>query len=217
LKKTPLKIYEADNGLSALKIAREILPDLIIADIRMPKMDGFQLLEKVKTDMKLKKIPVVAYSASVLKAQKERIHNSQFAGLLIKPVKVTELYLGLMNVLPYRVIKLTETGTSVPESGNEPEVFDPAGLIHSLETKFYETWKSFAVTQPIREIRNFGRDIERLGADHKSSVTIDYGKKLITASDRFDIGLLLNLLAKYTGMIETLKSATKNSSYDKPE
>jgi len=68
-------------------------------------MDGFELLEKLKGDVNLKQIPVIAYSASVLRAQKERIHNSEFAGLLIKPVNITQLYLALMNILPYKELK----------------------------------------------------------------------------------------------------------------
>ena len=115
LKNTKLKIVEAEDGIAAYKLAKEIVPDLIIADIRMPKMDGFQLLNKIKTDKKLKHIPVIAYSASVLKSQKERIHKSEFVGLLIKPVKVTELYLALMNILQYKSTRKAEHDKPLPE------------------------------------------------------------------------------------------------------
>lgn len=215
LKNTKLKIHEADNGVTGYKIAREIVPDLIIADIRMPKMDGFQLLNKIKSDKKLKKIPVIAYSASVLKAQKERIHNSEFAGLLIKPVKVTELYLELMNILTYKSTRTTESDKQLFGSDHPGEIVDLAGLIQTLETTFHETWKTFAVTQPIGEIREFGKDLEKLGIDHNSGIVAEYGKKLINAGERFDIGAMLELLGKYTGIIESLKNSIKNISHDK--
>ncbi len=58
---------------------------------------------------------MIAYSASVMKAQKDRIRKSEFAGLLIKPVQVTELYLELMNNLPYKSTKAPGPEQSVSE------------------------------------------------------------------------------------------------------
>ena len=105
LKNTGITVLEAEEGFKALELAIKVVPDLIISDIRMPNMDGFELLIKLKTNKKLKNIPVLAYSASVLKDQKERIHQSRFDGLLTKPVNITELYLELMNHLPYKEVK----------------------------------------------------------------------------------------------------------------
>jgi CheY-like chemotaxis protein len=175
----------------------------------MPKMDGFQLLNKIKTDKKLKHIPVIAYSASVLKAQKERIHNSEFTGLLIKPVKVTELYLELMNILPYKSTRVTEHDKTLFEVDLIGEITDLPGLIQSLETSFYATWKTFAVTQSIKEIREFGKNLSQLGLDHNSSIITGYGKDLISAADSFNIGAILKLIGKYKIIIESLKDSTK--------
>jgi len=60
LKNTRLKIVEANDGIAGYSLAKKIVPDLIISDIRMPKMDGFEFLKKVKADKKLKHIPVIA-------------------------------------------------------------------------------------------------------------------------------------------------------------
>jgi PAS domain S-box-containing protein len=214
LKNTRLKIVEAEDGITAYKLAKEIVPDLIIADILMPKMDGFQLLDKIKTDKKLKHIPVIAYSASVLKGQKERIHNSEFAGLLIKPVKVAELYLELMNFLPYKSTKAAEPDKPLSEVDLIGEITNLPGLIHSLETGFYTTWKTFAVRQPIGEIRDFGKSLIQLGMDHNSSILTGYGKELISAADSFNIEVILILIEKYKGIIKSLKDSTKNLNND---
>ncbi|MCX6254661.1 MAG: PAS domain S-box protein, partial [Bacteroidia bacterium] len=214
LKNTRLKIVEAVDGINAYKLAKEIVPDLIIADILMPKMDGFQLLDKIKTDNKLKHIPVIAYSASVLKGQKERIHNSEFAGLLIKPVTVAELYLELMNFLPYKSTKAAEPDKPLSEVDLIGEITNLPGLIHSLEAGFYTTWKTFAVRQPIGEIRDFGKSLIQLGMDHNSSIITDYGKELISAADSFNIEAILKLIGKYKGIIESLKDSTKNLNND---
>ena len=214
LKNTSLKIFEAEDGIAALEVAKKIIPDLIIADIRMPKMDGFQLLKKIKTDKKLNHIPVIAYSASVLKAQKERIHNSEFAGLLIKPVKVAELYLELMNILPFRSTRVSEPEKPLSEVDLIGEINDLAALINILDTSLHATWKTFAVTQPIGGIRDFGRNLVQLGTDHNSSIIKDYGRELIIAADSYNIEAMLKLIGKYPGIIENLKDSSKNKNND---
>ena len=211
LKNTSLKIFEAEDGIAALEVAKNIIPDLIIADIRMPKMDGFQLLKKIKADVKINHIPVIAYSASVLKAQKERIHKSEFAGLLIKPVKVSELYLELMNILPFRSTRAAESEKSISEVDLIGEIKDLPALINSLETNLYATWKTFAITQPIGEIRDFGSNLAQLGNDHDSSIIKDYGRELIIAADSYNIEAILKLIGKYSGIIENLKESSKKT------
>ena len=49
----------AEDGASAIKIAKEIMPDIILLDVVMPLMDGFETLQAMKQDDKLKNIPIV--------------------------------------------------------------------------------------------------------------------------------------------------------------
>ncbi|MBN2861951.1 MAG: PAS domain S-box protein [Bacteroidales bacterium] len=214
LKTSGIEIFDAEDGIAAYKIAKEIVPDLIIADVLMPEMDGFWLLNKIKADKRLKHIPVIAYSASVLKDQKDRINNSEFAGLLVKPVKVTELYHELMRFLPYKSTRAGKPDESLPEVDLIGEISDRNGLIHSLETDLYATWETFAVRQPIAEIREFGKNLIQLGMDHHSSIITGYGKELVTAADSFNIEAILNLKRKYTGLIEFLRESSKIPGHD---
>jgi putative nucleotidyltransferase with HDIG domain len=57
-------VETASNGIEALEIARKKLPDMIITDSLMPRMDGFQLCRELKRDEGLKGIPVIFYSAT---------------------------------------------------------------------------------------------------------------------------------------------------------
>ena len=214
LKDSNLEIIEAEDGFEAFNLAKKTVPDLIISGIRMPKMDGFRLLDRIKTDKKLKHIPVIAYSASVLKDQKERIHKSEFAGLLTKPVNVTELYLELMNILPYKSTREIEHDKTLAEIDLIDEITDLPGLVRSLGTTFYKSWKTFAVTQPIREIREFGRNLSQLGLEHNSNIITSYGNDLISAADSFNIEAILKLIGKYKVIFESLKDSTNKISND---
>jgi len=205
LSKTNIEIVEAEDGLEAFSLAKKIVPDLIITDIRMPVLDGFDLLKKLKNNKSLKHIPVIAYSASVMKAQRDKIRESEFTGLLIKPVQVTELYLELMNNLPYKSVKTARSAQSVTETNFTKEISDLPGLIHSLDTQYKDVWMTFGIRQPIGEVRDFGNQLAKLGKNHNAAIITGYGEELVNAAESFNIEAILNLIRKYPIIVESLK------------
>ena len=211
LSKTNIRIVEAEDGEKALSLAKTIIPDLIITDLRMPGIDGFDLLNRLKSDDPIKHIPVIAYTASVMTTQKERIINSEFAGLLMKPVQVRELYHELMNILPYKSNKSNELEKSVSEIILTQEIPDLPGLIHALDTRFKEVWKSFGIRQPIGKVREFGDQLAKLGRKHNAGIISSYGDELVTAADSFHIEDILNLISRYPGIVGSLKGAVNNN------
>lgn len=209
LKDTALKIYEAENGAIGYEISKKILPELIISDIRMPELDGFGLLEKIKSDPETKHIPVLAYTAAVLEVQKDLIQNSEFAGLLIKPVRINELYFKLMNILPHRRIEANEDPANKAISETSESIIDIAGLIHSLETELSVTWKTFALRQPIGEVSIFGKALTDLGNKHNSSIITNYGTDLSESINSYNIAVVLKLLKKYPSVVSDIKNLAK--------
>ena len=63
------RVYEAQSGVEALEMVRTRKPDLIVADLTMPEMDGFTLLERLKSDPEAAHIPVMVVSAKTLSAR----------------------------------------------------------------------------------------------------------------------------------------------------
>jgi DNA-binding response OmpR family regulator len=57
------EVTTATNGIEALEILSAKIPDLIITDLLMPKMDGFTLVKKIKTMQNLHKVPLMVFSA----------------------------------------------------------------------------------------------------------------------------------------------------------
>jgi|SRR5437762_5217159 len=76
----------AGSGDMALDVASTALPDLILCDLRLPGMDGFELLAKLKADPGLKSIPVVAVTAYAMPGDKERVMSAGFDGYVSKPI-----------------------------------------------------------------------------------------------------------------------------------
>ncbi|MCP5005348.1 MAG: response regulator, partial [Planctomycetes bacterium] len=95
-------LIEAANGQEAIENTRKHRPDLILLDMKMPVMDGFEMSEVLKNDVSLKDIPVVAVTAWALKEEKERIRKV-CDGYLSKPVKREELIKKVMKYLPHTV------------------------------------------------------------------------------------------------------------------
>lgn len=83
-----LSVKIARNGLEGLDLLKEFSPDLILLDLSMPKMDGWEMRSRVKADPVNRDIPVVALSAHAMAGDKERALQAGFDGYLTKPVNI---------------------------------------------------------------------------------------------------------------------------------
>ncbi len=205
LKKTGLVIIEAEDGEEAYSLAEKKVPDLIITDVIMPVTNGFELLSKLKRNDVLSHIPVIAYSAAVIKEQKDRILSSDFSGLLIKPVRIADLYYQLMSYLPY---SLASTSISQMNSENaaalSAEIHNLPELVQSLETHFKREWQELMHRQPIAKVNEFGTRLVELGKKHNSLIIENYGNEVIHSAISFNIESILKLLKGYPEIIKTI-------------
>jgi len=72
IKNAGFNILLSSNGLDGLSIAKEKKPDLVVLDLLLPRVDGFEFLKRIKADEKTKNIPVLAISVLGQKADQER-------------------------------------------------------------------------------------------------------------------------------------------------
>jgi PAS domain S-box-containing protein len=79
-------ILEAENGEEALKLFLTEKPDLVITDINMPILNGYQLLEAIRSKPGGKQIPVIGFTANAMRSQITELEKSGFDGYLTKPV-----------------------------------------------------------------------------------------------------------------------------------
>ena len=84
LTKEGYEILVAGDGEEGLKVMREVKPDLILLDIIMPKMGGFEVMEKINKDPELKKIPVIVISNSGQPVELDRAQKLGAKDWLIK-------------------------------------------------------------------------------------------------------------------------------------
>ena len=85
LKKAGYEIATATNGQEALDSAQKEKPDLILLDLRLPIIDGYEVCRRLKTDQELKHIPVILLTASSAGKIAEKTKEFKADDYLIKP------------------------------------------------------------------------------------------------------------------------------------
>jgi len=80
---TMLKAMDGEEGL---QLARREKPDLILCDVQMPKLDGFELARQIRRDPQLSDVPLVAVTASVMQGDLEKVMSAGFNAYVTKPI-----------------------------------------------------------------------------------------------------------------------------------
>ncbi len=91
------RLTQAENGEIGLEIAKATHPDLIIMDINLPGMNGFEVFEALRADPTTRNIPVIALSASAMPKDVERGLASGFHAYLTKPLNI-QSFLDAVNL-----------------------------------------------------------------------------------------------------------------------
>ncbi|MEX0810972.1 MAG: ATP-binding protein [Chitinophagales bacterium] len=93
LEKWDITISIAENGVQAIDSIKENTPDLILMDLQMPVMDGYEATKKIRKirNAKIKKLPIIALSASATTVEKKRAIESGVNHYITKPFKPEEL------------------------------------------------------------------------------------------------------------------------------
>jgi two-component system cell cycle response regulator DivK len=82
------RVLQTRDGLSALDIARQHMPDLILMDIQLPEVSGIEVTKWLKEDDELKSIPVIAVTAFAMKGDEEKIREGGCEAYISKPISV---------------------------------------------------------------------------------------------------------------------------------
>ena len=128
----------AENGRMALDLLGSVhrAPDLIISDLMMPIMDGFQLLEALKTDDRYRHIPVVMLSARADLEGKLRALRTGVDDYLIKPFEELELLARMENLLQF-ARQRQDQKPAKPHAAGMAEVVEPV-LVSADDARWLE-------------------------------------------------------------------------------
>jgi CheY-like chemotaxis protein len=94
------QVWEATNGLDALTVLRDGIPDLILLDMQLPGLDGFTLAAMLKSEARTRSVPLVALTAFAMKGDAERVLAAGCDAYIPKPIDDDTLLEVIAGCLP---------------------------------------------------------------------------------------------------------------------
>lgn len=88
LERAGYQVFSAANGVEGVDAAKREQPDLILMDLSMPEMDGWNATSRLKSDEQTRRIPVLALTAHTLPSDRKRAIDAGCDGYISKPIKV---------------------------------------------------------------------------------------------------------------------------------
>ena len=184
---TQHSLLMAENGLEAIKLARQERPDVILLDLRMPNMDGYQVLQALAAEVETQQIPVIILTASALK-EDEAMLKPLCSGFLRKPVTRHQLVSEFKKVLPYQYNYSFNLGENSSQNKEElgyllenlPE------LLEKLHQEEKTIWPQLCNTMKMRDLREFADRLKQWAAEFQCRILLDYAIALESQIEAFD-------------------------------
>ena len=151
------KITVANSGIEGLKIARKIIPDIVILDVVMPGMDGYTVCREMRADPALQDVPILFLTAKIKDEDKIAGFNAGADDYLSKPFNIDELILRVRAIL--RRSQRTRTALAPDNQVKKNEVLPPSvqSILQkiSAENKAIEAEHCLIVGEYVLDTRSY--------------------------------------------------------------
>ncbi len=174
-----LNLIEANDGIIALEEINKKKPDLVLLDIKMPGMDGYEAAKALRNNDYTKNIPLVAVSASVLIGDDSN-ELSLFDEFVYKPIDRNFLLSILAKHLEYDNIPTSEEPLALEQENVEFNLSkeDTINLISELNDTIIKKWEYVQKFFIISKILEFSLDMIRIAKKYNCDYLIKYSKEL---------------------------------------
>jgi chemosensory pili system protein ChpA (sensor histidine kinase/response regulator) len=94
-----MRVITARDGLDALTVMEELLPDVVLLDVEMPRMDGYELVERLRADSRTRALPVIMITSRVGEKHRARALELGVSDYLGKPYQESQLLESLAQLV----------------------------------------------------------------------------------------------------------------------
>ena len=208
LSQAGLDVIEAEDGEQAEQFAETRRPDVILLDLRLPKVDGYQALQWLKSQAATQAIPVIALTATATTAEAAKIAAAGFDGGLTKPLDMPALFAELAHYLP--VIAQAEAEAAPVAKKSALSELLPAQrelrpeLLRVLTTELQPLWETLHGALDMDEIETFAERLSSVGATYQAPGLIRYAAQLRESAQQFDILRLEMALREFPDFLAAL-------------
>ncbi|MBM3436275.1 MAG: response regulator [Bacteroidetes bacterium] len=185
-----IRFLEAGNGEIALEIIKHSVPHVILIDLMMPVMDGFELAAKVKKMAKFRKLPLIAFTASVVDTNSNRILESGlFDDVIYKPASRDTL---IQKIIPYAPHIIHDKASAETGFGQNKDIAPGNAeklpeLLKILKSEMFGEYESLNNKLVIFKIEKFCNRLYELSTEFKISMLEEYAKSIKSDLDVFDL------------------------------
>jgi signal transduction histidine kinase/DNA-binding response OmpR family regulator len=202
LSQLPFTILEAENGNRAIAVAQSRKIDLVLLDMKMPMMDGYETARFFRSHPNLSAVPLIAVTASVMEESLAFLRQAGCQGVLKKPIRKRDLFKELARFLamPAPSAAPPPTATVADEAPATPVPIHPdrfQRLRRIMENDLQPRIKEIKATMLIHEIRGLGETVRQLGLDFGVEAFKTYGDTLCHKADRFDVEGMMAILSQF--------------------
>lgn len=214
LEDSGIELLEAENGRRALELIMSRRPDLVLADIKMPEMDGWELLQALRSseEPEIRNVPVIAVTASVFIPDME-LNAQTFDGLLIKPVSKAMIIQELMRFLPHIMMaQNTQRPLPSPErAGADERPADPAAFEKEVREQVLPEITIVQKTAHINKSKQLAQHLAELGIRHQLAMLERFGIELSDAAQAFQVPQIKNVLVQTENYLNALLLTVSSS------
>jgi len=211
LEDTALSLTEAENCEEAWERMKTKKPDIVLTELEMPDTDGYELNRNIRNDEDMRDIPVIAMTASAMKADEEKIKSS-FDGYLTKPLTGERLISELKKFLTWKtntesLVKTEMVGT---DKKSEDSISDVAEamlpeLISIFENEIISDWKEIGDVFFIDDIANFASKLKGMAIEYDICFLKDYSRNLHECVRTNDIDEIERALADFRRIADKMR------------
>jgi len=206
LSQVNLEVISAENGKTALLFVEEYHPALILMDIRMPEMDGYETTRHLKGNPNTANIPIIALTASVTLDEKFKTEAHGFDGYLSKPVNISELLSTLSHYLKYTKKSVADAPqvATVDSTLNPEKIADFQELKNQLKQEVMPIWKEANIMMEISVVAELAEKMIKLGNEYHIPVFIRYGEPLLESTQTFKMACIQKALREFPDLVKPL-------------
>jgi len=182
LRNYSVTIIEAENGMEGLDLVKKIRPDIVLMDIQMPVMDGYEAAKRIQKMDTISKIPVIAVTASVY-GNTEKV-KAIMDGYISKPFSKAELISELAKHLEYKELQSANKDEKEQEPVSEMMTSEQK---KNVRENFGEKYHAVKELMILSEVHDFAKELLTFALDNDIKPAAYFAENLIDMSRTFKI------------------------------
>ena len=212
-----IELKEAESGQKALEILENFMPDLILMDIQMSGINGYETAKIIRENEQFKNTPIIALTANATNEEIEK-YSSIFEKYLTKPIKEEVLLKTITAYLKHQKEKMPITEkaetknyiTDFKQEKIEIGTFSEAFIQH-FRNELLPLYEEVSEIMDMEESKEFANKLSFSGKKFKLKTFVALGSELMVATQSFQLSKIEQLLEKFAKLSEIISSDLSNS------